>query len=324
LAESFDRPQDRSMKESMAPTAPEIPYRQFVDDSPLGILIVQNGIIKFANAALGALLDYSPEEVVGKPILSLVAEEDKQRAADAHERRMQGEPLSASVEYRVVARDGKIHHWQVAVRTIDWGGLAAYMGVTDVTEFKRTEEELERSAHFDALTGVPNRTLLADRLRHELIQSSRSGRLLAVCYLDIDGFKPINDTWGHKTGDYLLVEMAGRLQACLRGGDTVARLGGDEFVLLLLDLNRVEECEGALSRALAAVAQPIVVGGQSVKLSASIGVSVYPLDGEDPDLLLRQADAAMYLAKANGGNRYCFFEQQTIWRNSQKMPSTLR
>jgi diguanylate cyclase (GGDEF)-like protein/PAS domain S-box-containing protein len=309
------------MKESTALAVPEIPYRQLVDDSPLGILIIQDGVIKFANAAMSTLLGYSPEEIIGKSMLSFIIEEDKQKAIDVHERRMQGSKfLPSLIEYRVIARDGKIRHIQVAVRTIDWDGFAAYLGVTDITEFKHTEEALERSAHFDALTGVPNRTLLADRLRQELIQSSRSGRLLAVCYLDIDGFKPINDTWGHKTGDYLLVEMAGRLQTCLRGGDTVARLGGDEFVLLLLDLNRVEECEGALSRALAAVAQPIMIGGQSVTLSASIGVSIYPFDGEDPDLLLRQADAAMYLAKANGGNRYCFFEEQAISRKMQSRP----
>jgi diguanylate cyclase (GGDEF)-like protein len=220
---------------------------------------------------------------------------------------MRGEPVAVTSEYRVITRSGQVRHWRLATRTIDWHGLAAHLVITDVTELKSAEEKLQRNAHFDALTGVPNRVLLADRLRQGLVQTSRNGRLMAICYLDLDGFKPINDTWGHEAGDRLLVEMAGRLQTCLRGGDTVARLGGDEFVLLLLDLERIEECETALNRVLEAVAQPATVGGQTVSVSASIGVSIYPSDGADPDVLLRQADQAMYAAKEDGRNRYSFF-----------------
>ncbi|MBI4995750.1 MAG: diguanylate cyclase [Rhodocyclales bacterium] len=308
LVESFNRLQDRLSKESEALWESEARYRQFVDDSPLGVLIVQDGIIKFTNAALGALAGYKPEELLGKPFLPFLVDEDRQRAAEVHARRMRGEPVPPSYEYRIITRSGEVRHWRLATRTIDWHGPASHSVVTDVTEIKRAEEKLERSAHFDALTGIPNRVLLADRLRQGLVQTSRSGRLMAICYLDLDGFKPINDTWGHEAGDRLLVEMAGRLQFCLRGGDTVARLGGDEFVLLLLDLERIEECEVALQRVLDAIAHPVVVGGQLVSVSASIGVSVYPFDSEDPDVLLRQADQAMYLAKESGRNRYRLFD----------------
>jgi diguanylate cyclase (GGDEF)-like protein/PAS domain S-box-containing protein len=291
-----------------APAAePEIPYRQFVEESPLGILIIQNGTIKFANAALGALLGYRPKEMIGKTMLPFVAAEDRQSVANAYERRMRGEVVPATSEYRIIASNGKLRHWRLATRTIDWQGRAAYSLITDITDLKSTEEELERSAHFDALTGVPNRILLADRLRHDLMQASRDKRLVAVCYLDIDGFKSINDTRGHQTGDRLLIETTSRLQACLRGGDMVARLGGDEFVLLLPDLGQVSECAGALLRVLAVIAQPVMIGGQQVSISASIGASIYPHDSQDSDTLLRQADAAMYGAKKNGGNRYCFF-----------------
>jgi diguanylate cyclase (GGDEF)-like protein/PAS domain S-box-containing protein len=307
VVESFNRLQDRLSRESEALWESEARYRQFVDDSPLGVLIVQDGIIKFGNAALAALAGYSPEELLGKPFLPHIADEDRQRAAENHARRMRGEPVPASFEYRVVTRSGEVRHWRFATRTIDWHGPASHSVVTDVTEIKRAEEKLERSAHFDALTGIPNRVLLADRLRQGLVQTSRSGHLMAICYLDLDGFKPINDTWGHEAGDRLLVEMAERLQACLRGGDTVARLGGDEFVLLLLDIEQIEECEGALHRVLDAIAHPVVIGSQMVSVSASIGVSVYPFDSEDPDVLLRQADQAMYLAKESGRNRYRLF-----------------
>jgi diguanylate cyclase (GGDEF)-like protein len=131
---------------------------------------------------------------------------------------------------------------------------------------------------------------------------------MAICYLDLDGFKPINDTWGHEAGDRLLIEMAERLKGCLRAGDTVARLGGDEFVLLLLDLERIDECEGALQRVLESIAQPVAIADQFVSVSASVGVSVYPFDSDDPDTLLRHADQAMYLAKETGRNRYCLCE----------------
>ncbi|MBI5785166.1 MAG: diguanylate cyclase [Rhodocyclales bacterium] len=310
LVESFNRLQERLSKESEALWESEARYRQFVDDSPLGVLIVQDGIIKFTNAALAALAGYSQEELLGKPFMPFLVDEDRQQAAEIHARRMRGEPVPASFEYRIVTRSGEVRHWRMATRTIDWNGPAAHSVVTDVTEIKRAEEKLERSAHFDALTGIPNRVLLADRLRQGLVQTSRSGRLMAICYLDLDGFKPINDTWGHEAGDRLLVQMAERLQFCLRGGDTVARLGGDEFVLLLLDLERIEECESALQRVLDAIAAPVVVGSQLVSVSASIGVSVYPFDSEDPDVLLRQADQAMYLAKESGRNRYRLFESK--------------
>jgi diguanylate cyclase (GGDEF)-like protein/PAS domain S-box-containing protein len=307
VVESFNRLQERLSRESEALWESEARYRQFVDDSPLGVLIVQNGIVKFTNPALCTLIGYDAEELIGKPVLPFIAEEDRDRAAELHERRMRGEPVAVTSEYRVITRSGQVRHWRLATRTIDWHGLAAHLVITDVTELKSAEEKLQRNAHFDALTGVPNRVLLADRLRQGLVQTSRNGRLMAICYLDLDGFKPINDTWGHEAGDRLLVEMAGRLQTCLRGGDTVARLGGDEFVLLLLDLERIEECETALNRVLEAVAQPATVGGQTVSVSASIGVSIYPSDGADPDVLLRQADQAMYAAKEDGRNRYSFF-----------------
>jgi len=311
LVESFNRLQEQLSAETRALWESEARYRQFVNDLPLGVLIVQNGTIMFVNPALEMLFGYPATELVGKPILPLIAEEDRQRAADFHQRRMRGELVPGNFEYRVITAGGELRHWRMAIRTIDWNGPAAHAVVTDVTELKRAEQQLERTAHFDALTGIPNRVLLADRLRQALVQTNRNGRLMAICYLDLDGFKPINDTWGHEAGDRLLVEMAGRLQGCLRGGDTVARLGGDEFVLLLLDLERIDECENALQRVLDAVAQPVRVGEQAVMVSASIGVSVYPFDSEEPDVLLRQADQAMYIAKESGRNRYRLFDAKS-------------
>lgn len=308
LVESFNRLQERLSEETEALRDSEARYRRFVDDSPLGVLILQGGVVMFVNRALTELLGYPEHEVIGKSFQSFLVEEDRERAADACRRRIDGESVPGTSEYRVMTRNGEVRHWRLASRAIDWSGPATHSVVTDVTELKRAEEQLERSAHFDALTGIPNRVLLADRLRQGLVQSSRANRLMAICYLDLDGFKPINDTWGHEAGDRLLVEMAARLTQCLRGGDTVARLGGDEFVLLLLDLEQVEECENALQRVLESITQPVRVGDRFVTVSASIGVSLYPRNGDDPDALLRQADQAMYLAKETGRNRYRLFD----------------
>jgi diguanylate cyclase (GGDEF)-like protein/PAS domain S-box-containing protein len=192
------------------------------------------------------------------------------------------------------------------------GAVSHYVGIlSDITAARQHADRLEKIAHFDVLTGIPNRALLADRMHQAIAQTSRTRSLLAICYLDLDGFKAINDTLGHAAGDRVLVEMAKRLAGCLRGGDTVARLGGDEFVLLLLGLMQTDECEFALQRILEATSYPVeAAAGQLVALSASIGVTLYPHDLADADTLLRHADRAMYQAKQQGKNRYEFFDAQ--------------
>jgi diguanylate cyclase (GGDEF)-like protein/PAS domain S-box-containing protein len=192
------------------------------------------------------------------------------------------------------------------------GAVSHYVGIlSDITAAREHADRMERIAHFDVLTGIPNRALLADRMHQAIAQTSRTRSLLAICYLDLDGFKTINDTLGHAAGDRVLVEMAERLASCLRGGDTVARLGGDEFVLLLLGLAQTDECEFALQRILEAMNYPVeAAAGQLVALSASIGVTLYPHDLADADTLLRHADRAMYQAKQQGKNRYEFFDVQ--------------
>ena len=189
------------------------------------------------------------------------------------------------------------------------GAITHYIGVfSDISLLKQHEEQLRHLAQHDALTGIPNRVLLDDRMRQAIAQASRGGELLAVCYLDMDGFKPINDSYGHEVGDHLLIEMANRMVQTLRGGDTVARLGGDEFVFLLRGLKDIEECEITLNRLLNVLAQPARLDGHLVSLSASIGVSLYPSDNEDPDTLLRHADLAMYAAKQAGRGCYAFYD----------------
>ena len=185
-------------------------------------------------------------------------------------------------------------------------GLVA--SLTDVTDIQMHSESLSRMANFDRLTGLPNRNLLHDRMRVALAHSRRFGREAAVCYLDLDGFKAVNDEYGHDAGDELLREAARRLLAEVRSADTVARLGGDELVLLLGALAQRWDCEPVLTRILESLSEPYRIDSHRVDgITASIGVTLFPSDNSDPDTLLRHADHAMYVAKRAGKNRYRWF-----------------
>ncbi|WP_347988961.1 EAL domain-containing protein [Methylomonas sp. AM2-LC] len=209
-------------------------------------------------------------------------------------------------------KDGVVYPELITISAIknDKGIVTHYVGISsDITLQKQHEKQLEHIAHYDELTGIPNRILLIDRMHQSQAQTRREQNLLAVCYLDLDGFKPINDTFGHEAGDKVLVEIAKRIGHALRGGDTVARLGGDEFVILLLGLDDAYECNRSLDRLLNVIAQPISHdGGQAYTVTASIGATLFPNDDQDSDTLLRHADQAMYLAKQLGKNRYSIFD----------------
>lgn len=166
--------------------------------------------------------------------------------------------------------------------------------------------KLNRIAHYDMLTDLPNRVLLVDRMQAAIAAATRSGRFLAVGYLDLDGFKEVNDRFGHGAGDQLLREIARRLHQVVRSVDTVARLGGDEFALLIGDLKSPADCRELLDRILEAVERPAEIEGGAASVSASIGVAVFPRDSTDPDELLALADQAMYRAKRAGKARIDF------------------
>ncbi|MCB1955251.1 MAG: EAL domain-containing protein [Rhodocyclaceae bacterium] len=208
-------------------------------------------------------------------------------------------------------KDGSIFAERMQIDTVrgPGGEVTRYVAVfSDITEHKAHEAELDRIAHYDELTGVANRRLLGDRLDKAVASARRSGRSVAICYCDLDGFKPINDRFGHAGGDALLVEITKRLKGLMRGADTIARLGGDEFVLLVGEIEEASALVAVLERVLAATAAPFLIEGASVNVSASIGVTVFPEDSSDPDTLLRHADQAMYRAKESGKNRYHLFD----------------
>ncbi len=210
-------------------------------------------------------------------------------------RRKNGE-IFAEMQTISTVRDG-------AGKPINYVGL-----FTDITQLKEHQQQLEYSAHYDALTRLPNRVLLADRLKQALARCHRMGSSLAVLYIDLDGFKSVNDNHGHEMGDQLLINIAHRWSEALREGDTLARIGGDEFIVILVDLENTNDYELILQRLLQAATEPVEVNDQLLRVSASIGVTIYPQDGPDADQLMRHADQAMYLAKQAGKNCFHVFD----------------
>lgn len=211
-------------------------------------------------------------------------------------------------------KSGEIYASAVDISTVcdELGRKTNYVALSsDVTATKRHEEQLERMAHYDALTGLPNRSLLADRLKHSMAAMRRSGNLLGVVYLDLDGFKAVNDQHGHEMGDLLLLNVATRMKSVLRDCDTLSRFGGDEFVAVFPELACVEDCLPLLKRLLGAVSLPVQADVATLQVSASLGVTFYPqADNVEADQLIRQADQAMYQAKLAGKNRYHAFDAE--------------
>ncbi|WP_232787792.1 GGDEF and EAL domain-containing protein [Paraglaciecola sp. MB-3u-78] len=188
---------------------------------------------------------------------------------------------------------------------------------TDITTMKVYQGQLEHVAHYDVLTNLPNRVLLADRLSHAMAQCQRHEQSLAVAFMDLDGFKEVNDNYGHNVGDDLLIAVSQRMKAALREGDTLARIGGDEFIAVMVDLEDIEESTPILERLLQAASDTVTIGNDVMQVSASIGVTLYPQDGSDADQLMRHADQAMYGAKQAGKNRYRLFD--TALANASKV-----
>ncbi|RLJ68220.1 EAL domain-containing protein [Sulfurisoma sediminicola] len=283
--------------------------RRIIETANEGIWIIDpDARVSFVNQRMADMLGYPPEQILGGTAEDFLYAEDLDEHREQIANRQEGK--SGHYERRFRRKDGSELWTQVsgtAILNADGSYGGAFGMFTDITHLKQQQRQLQHIAHYDALTGIPNRVLLADRMHQALAQARRAGRMMAVCYVDLDGFKPINDAHGHDAGDRVLITIAQRLKDGLRGGDTVARLGGDEFVLLL-GIEHMEECETALRRVLDAVAQPLTVGGQAASISASIGVTLYPLDDADPDTLLRHADQAMYGAKLEGRNRYQLFD----------------
>jgi diguanylate cyclase (GGDEF)-like protein/PAS domain S-box-containing protein len=313
-AEAALREQERRLSTMMG-NLPGMVYRGLFD---------ADWTMHFVSDGCTELTGYRPEELVNSRVVSYeqithpsdrdLVREAIGRALHAHAR--------YTVEYRIVARDGREKWvWENGLGIYDaHGALVAMEGfIADITEIKRYREQLEHQAQHDTLTGLANRTLLNDRLRQAVVHCERQRSMLALLFLDLDHFKLINDSLGHSAGDELLKLAANRLAACVREGDTVARLGGDEFVLLLVDQHGAEAVSHAVERVLDAMSQPYRVQGKEFTTTCSIGVSLFPNDGADGETLLKNADAAMYRAKAAGRNAFHFFTAEINRQLSERL-----
>lgn len=256
-------------------------------------------------------LGYAPEDELCNWD-ELIHPEDFDTVQQGRQMLLEGETSLSSIEARVHCKDGS---WKwflgrcMVVSHDERGKPLRIVGInTDITPLKEHQRQLEHVAHYDVLTNLPNRLLLAFRLQHAMAQSTRRHQSLAVAYLDLDGFKAVNDMFGHNMGDELLVLVAQRMKSALREGDTLARIGGDEFIAILADLDQPQDCEPVLQRLLQAASAPILIDESRLSVSASIGVTLYPGDGADADQLIRHADQAMYQAKQAGKNRYHLFD----------------
>lgn len=241
--------------------------------------------------------------------------DDRDRVAERVEALASGRADYYRSEHRMLRKDGTViwvqDRGRVAERDSEGQPLRLVGSFIDVTLQREQKRQLEFLAHYDALTGLPNRVLLADRMKQAMLHVQRRGGRLVVAYLDLDGFKQINDRHGHGAGDQLLRSVANQLKATLREGDTIARLGGDEFVAVLTDLNDEISSIPLVTRLLDAVSRPIMLRDEALVVSGSVGVTFYPQGEEvDADQMLRQADQAMYQAKLAGKNRYHFFDAE--------------
>jgi len=262
------------------------------------------GVICYASPSYERLLGYAPRALEGTPALALVHPEDQARVAAGMRERAAQDGSVGRVEFRVRHADGS---WRtIDVTTANRLHDPAVNGIIttsrDVTARTRADEVLQHQALHDALTGLPNRILLHDRLTQALRTTAREQTPLALFLIDLDRFKEVNDTLGHEAGDMLLQRVAARLHDALRASDTVARLGGDEFAVLLPGADVAQATQTA-DKLLAALTEPLVVEGQRLAVGGSLGIALHPTDGADASALLRHADIAMYVAKRAGGGR---------------------
>ncbi|MFN3891124.1 MAG: EAL domain-containing protein [Beijerinckiaceae bacterium] len=322
--EESERSREREMRDSSERLA------QVIDSLPVMITATApDGRILFANECQTKFLGLRPEDVVGGTVES-VFRNDKSfhgMTLDQHVFRV-GMPMTP-FEEELTDSEGVTRTFLTAkfpIRTQDGAVSAVVTSSLDITAQKRTEEHLRHLAHHDALTELPNRVLLRERMRRQVARARRGDNIFALHMLDLDGFKSINDLLGHSAGDRYIQMISERLRSAIREEDTLARIGGDEFAIIQTNVSRSEDAAEFAKRLLDILSESAGFEGVSLRAAASIGVAVYPADGEDGEELLKNADIAMYRAKAQRGNRFCFFaaDMKTRARNEALLDGHLQ
>lgn len=287
----------------------ELEYKTILQTATDGYLLIDlAGRLLDTNDAYCDMLGYSRSELLRLRLADIEADESPAESLH-HIQEIRGRG-HALFETRHRRKNGGVIDVEVSTTYLDTQGGAMIAFVRDITERKQTELQIRQLAYYDTLTNLPNRRLMLDRFGHALTQARRFKRSLAVMFLDLDHFKQINDTLGHDAGDELLKQVAKRLLACVRAGDTVARPGGDEFVILLAEIARPQDAELVADKVIASFKEALPVQGRMIQTTTSIGIAVYPVDGpDDMQELMKKADLAMYEAKEAGRNKYRFFRE---------------
>ena len=301
-------------------------HRFLVESSPdLIYTLDHEGRFTFINSRIETLLGYSRDELIGSDYCTIVHEDDQEKARYAFNERRKDSRATANLEVRLKGKNNSYRHFEnnLIVSMMSATGIYSdpcgestpaqncYLGTygvaRDITERKIAEETIAFQAFHDQLTHLPNQRLFKDRLEMSINHAKRHGGMVGVKFIDLDRFKLVNDTYGHAAGDELLRNVALRLRLCMRASDTLARKGGDEFIVLLPDMLKAEDATIIAEKILSELSEPFTVAGQDVHISASIGIAVLPRDGENVDILVKNADIAMYKVKASGKNGFKYF-----------------
>ena len=286
-------------------------YRYLMELSPEAVSVHREGRFIYVNPAGYELYGASgPEELIGKPIIDFLHPDCRQVVLE-RVRRTQEEGMQFSpIKEKFLRLDGESIDIEVSTAPITFQGKRASLVVArDITERKQAEQRRRYIATHDSLTDLPNRTLFHDRLNHALGYAKRNNRKVGVLFLDLDGFKAINDAFGHSNGDYVLKIVAKRLDKCVRECDSIARLSSDEFAVLLYGITRSEDSSLVAKKLLDTISEPFIIDDREVFITTSIGISIYPNDGKDASTLLQNADTAVYRAKEEGKNIYLSYSK---------------
>ncbi|MBB5322411.1 diguanylate cyclase domain-containing protein [Marinobacter oulmenensis] len=286
-----------------------------IESSFEGIVVTDRDVrIEFVNPAFTHVTGYTPEEVIGRtPQVLSSGRHDNEFYTRMWDSLATHGYWRGEIWNRRKSGELYLELLTITAITDDNGDTTHYAGLfTDITQNRKNEEQIRQLAYYDALTGVPNRRLLEDRLDHAIRHAHRKAMQLAVIFMDLDEFKQVNDTLGHSVGDELLAQFTNRVRDCLREDDTLARLGGDEFIVLLPEMESIDHVLMVADRIIGVNAQPYKIGEEHVTIGTSLGISLYPDDGETVEELLNGADVAMYRSKRDGRNRYNLFDPDVL------------
>lgn len=275
------------------------------------VTINDSGRVESANPAAERMFGFTRGQLAGHDMVDLLPENQRERHNRFFDAYMAGlfpTLMGRQVEGLGLRRNGSMFPMEISVSELRHGRHRLFTAILrDISDRKEAEDRIRRLAHHDTLTGLPNRNLLNDRMNHALARIKRHGGHMAVLYVDLDKFKPVNDSLGHEAGDFVLQEVARKLAQCVRSSDTVSRVGGDEFVVVVEEITKPGEAALVAKKILDAMDTPTIYQGHACHVGASIGIALFPQDGTSIEEVNKAADLAMYRVKHSGRNGYCFY-----------------